>query len=243
MVIPLALLATAAVMLPLHFSLDNLSLMALTIAVGFVVDDAIVMVEAIWRRIEHGQAPFQAALDGAGEISFTILTISISLIAVFTPLMFMGGVVGRLMQEFAFTLSAAVALSVVLSLTFTPMLCGRFLKAPQPPRSRFMKALETGFYRLDTGYSRALDWVLAHELLTLMVFLATAAATIVLYATSHTGFFPQQDTGFLSGTLITSQDASFTKTAEKIEQVAAAVARNTIRVKSSWASTQSSARE
>ena len=225
-VIPLALLATCAVMLPLHFSLDNLSLMAMTIAVGFVVDDAIVMVEAIWRGIEHGQAPFQAALDGAGEISFTILTISISLIAVFTPLMFMGGVVGRLMQEFAFTLSAAVALSVVLSLTFTPMLCGRFLKAPEPPKSRFMKALETGFHRLDTGYSRALDWVLAHELLTLMVFLATAAATIVLYATSHTGFFPQQDTGFLSGTLITSQDASFTKTAEKVEQVAAVAARD-----------------
>jgi HAE1 family hydrophobic/amphiphilic exporter-1 len=224
MVIPLALLATCAVMLPLHFSLDNLSLMALTIAVGFVVDDAIVMVEAIWRRIEHGQAPFQAALDGAGEISFTILTISISLIAVFTPLMFMGGVVGRLMQEFAFTLSAAVALSVILSLTFTPMLCGKFLKAPTPPRTRVMKALETGFHRLDSGYSRALDWVLRHELATIIVFLVTAAATIVLYATAHTGFFPQQDTGFLSGTLVTSQDASYDKTLKKIQEVADIVA-------------------
>ncbi|HEX4095668.1 MAG TPA: efflux RND transporter permease subunit, partial [Caulobacteraceae bacterium] len=182
-VIPLALLATCAVMLPLHFSLDNLSLMALTIAVGFVVDDAIVMVEAIWRRIEHGQHPFQAALDGAGEISFTILTISISLIAVFTPLMFMGGIVGRLMQEFAFTLAAAVALSVALSLTVTPMLCARFLKPPAPPRTPFMKALETGFQRLDSGYSRALDWVLKHELLTIISFALTAAATIVLYAT------------------------------------------------------------
>jgi HAE1 family hydrophobic/amphiphilic exporter-1 len=219
-VIPLALLATCAVMLPLHFSLDNLSLMALTIAVGFVVDDAIVMVEAIWRRIEHGQAPFQAALDGAGEISFTILTISISLVAVFTPLMFMGGVVGRLMQEFAFTLSAAVALSVVLSLTFTPMLCARFLKPPTPPRSGVMKALETGFHRLDDGYSRALDWVLRHEPLTIAVFIVTALATIVLYATAHTGFFPQQDTGFLSGTLVTAQDSSFDNTIRKIEAVA-----------------------
>jgi HAE1 family hydrophobic/amphiphilic exporter-1 len=223
-VIPLALLATCAVMLPLHFSLDNLSLMAMTIAVGFVVDDAIVMVEAIWRRIEHGQAPFQAALDGAGEISFTILTISISLIAVFTPLMFMGGVVGRLMREFAFTLSAAVALSVVLSLTFTPMLCGKFLKPPTPPRSLVMKALETGFHRLDSGYSRALDWVLRHELATIIAFVVTAAATIVLYATAHTGFFPQQDTGFLSGTLVTSQDSSYAKAVDKLDQVARVLA-------------------
>ena len=226
LVIPLALLATCAAMLPLHFSLDNLSLMALTIAVGFVVDDAIVMVEAIWRRIEHGQAPFQAALDGAGEIGFTILTISISLIAVFTPLMFMGGVVGRLMQEFAFTLAAAVALSVILSLTFTPMLCGKFLKPPTPPRSRFMKALETGFRRLDEGYGRALEWVLRHEPATLAVFIVTALATILLYVTSHTGFFPQQDTGFVSGTLVTSQDASFAKTAAKTQEVAQVVSRD-----------------
>ena len=223
LVIPLALLATAAAMLLLHFSLDNLSLMALTIAVGFVVDDAIVMVEAIWRRIEHGQAPLQAALDGAAEIGFTILTISLSLVAVFTPLMFMGGIVGRLMQEFAFTLSAAVALSVVLALTFTPMMCGKFLKPPKPPRTPVMKALETGFRRLDEGYSRALDWVLRHEPATLAVFIVTALATIVFYVTSHTGFFPQQDTGFLSGTLVTSQDASFAKTSEKIGQVAKVV--------------------
>ncbi len=225
LVIPLALLATAAAMLPLRFSLDNLSLMALTIAVGFVVDDAIVMVETIWRRIEHGQAPFQAALDGAGEISFTILTISISLIAVFTPLMFMGGVVGRLMQEFAFTLSCAVALSVILSLTFTPMMCAKFLKPPQPAHG-FKATLETGFRHLEGGYSRALDWVLRHEPATLAVFLVTALATIVLYVTAHTGFFPQQDTGFLQGTVITSQDASFAKTAEKIQQVADVVRRD-----------------
>jgi HAE1 family hydrophobic/amphiphilic exporter-1 len=220
LVIPLALLATTAVMLPLGFSLDNLSLMALTIAVGFVVDDAIVMVESIWRRVEHGQKPFEAALDGAGEIGFTILTISISLIAVFTPLMFMGGVVGRLMQEFAFTLSAAVVLSVVLSLTFTPMMCGKFLRAPKPPKGGVMKALETGFRRLDAGYSKALDAVLRHEPATIAVFLATAVAAIVLYATSSTGFFPQQDTGFLSGTVVTSQDSSFEKTSQKVQQVA-----------------------
>jgi HAE1 family hydrophobic/amphiphilic exporter-1 len=128
-VIPLALLATTALMLPLKFSLDNLSLMALTIAVGFVVDDAIVMVEVIWRRLEAGEPAMEAALAGSGEISFTILAMSISLVAVFTPLMFMGGVVGLLMREFAITLSAAVLLSVVLSLTLTPMLCSRFLRA------------------------------------------------------------------------------------------------------------------
>ena len=219
-VIPLALLATAAVMLPLHFSLDNLSLMAMTIAVGFVVDDAIVMVEVIWRRIEEGEPPFEAALAGAGEISFTILTISISLVAVFTPLMFMGGVVGRLMREFAFTLSAAVVLSVILSLTFTPMLCGRFLKPPKPPSNRVMKALEEGFRRLDRGYARALDVVLRRQVLTLIVFVVTAALAMVLYATSATGFFPQQDTGFISGTMVTSQDAAFAKTVEKVQQVA-----------------------
>src|SRR6185503_866723 len=123
-VIPVSLLATAAVMLPAHFTLDNLSLMALTIAVGFVVDDAIVMVEAIWRRIEHGEKPFQAAMNGADEIGFTILSISISLIAVFTPLMFMSGVVGRLMREFALTLAAAVVVSVCVALFFNTISCG-----------------------------------------------------------------------------------------------------------------------
>src|SRR6185437_13339382 len=136
-VIPLSLLATAAVMLPAGFSLDNLSLMALTIAVSFVVDDAIVMVEAIWRRIEHGEKPFQAAMNGAGEIGFTILSIGISLVAVFTPIMFMSGVVGLLMREFALTLAASVVISVCLSLTFTPMLCGKFLKPPEPPKNLF----------------------------------------------------------------------------------------------------------
>jgi HAE1 family hydrophobic/amphiphilic exporter-1 len=219
-VIPLSLLGTAAVMLAAGFSLDNLSLMALTIAVGFVVDDAIVMVEVIWRHIEDGLPPFEAALKGAQEISFTILSISISLIAVFTPLMFMGGVVGRLMREFALTLSAAVVISVILSLTFTPMLCGRFLRPPTPPSNGFTRALERGFVAIETSYARGLDIVLRHMRLTLAVFVITALAALVLYATVPTGFFPQQDTGFIQGTLLTSQDASFEKTSAKAAMVA-----------------------
>ena len=218
-VIPLSLLATAAVMLPAGFSLDNLSLMALTIAVGFVVDDAIVMVEAIWRRIEHGEKPFQAALNGAGEIGFTILSISISLIAVFTPLMFMSGVVGRLMREFALTLSASVVISVVMSLTFTPMLCGQFLRPPQPPRNLFMKALEAGFVKLEKSYVRGLDVVMRHKVVTLLIFIGTALLSVVLYATAHTGFFPLQDTGFIQGSVITAQDSSFANTNAKAGQV------------------------
>ena len=161
-IIPVCLLSTCAVMLALGFSLDNLSLMAMTIAVGFVVDDAIVMVEVIWKRIEKGARPFDAAIAGAGEIAFTILTISISLIAVFTPLVFMGGVVGRLMQEFALTLSAAVVVSIVMSLTLTPMLGGRFLKEPKPASNWFTRGLERGFARLEKSYAHALDVVLRH---------------------------------------------------------------------------------
>ncbi len=222
-VIPLALLATMAAMLPFAYSLDNLSLMALTIAVGFVVDDAIVMVEVIWRRIEAGEAPLEAALAGSSEISFTILTITISLIAVFTPLMFMGGVVGLLMREFAVTLSAAVILSLVLSLTLTPMLCSRFLRAPQPPSNPVTRMLEKGFRNLEDNYARALDMVLRRKPATLAVFLATMMATVWLYASVSTGFFPQQDTGFLMGVMITSQDASFVKTKQKLQDVAKVV--------------------
>ncbi len=218
-VIPLSLLATTAIMLPAGFSLDNLSLMALTIAVGFVVDDAIVMVEAIWRRIEHGEKPFQAALNGAGEIGFTILSISISLIAVFTPLMFMSGIVGRLMREFALTLSAAVVLSVFLSLTFTPMLCAKFLKAPEPPKHPIMKGLELGFHKMERGYARWLDVVMHHKLLTLAVFVSMAILSGVLYATAATGFFPQQDTGFIQLSTILAQDSGYGDSDDKTRQV------------------------
>ncbi len=225
-IIPVCLLATCAVMLALHFSLDNLSLMAMTIAVGFVVDDAIVMVEVIWKRIEHGMQPFEAALAGSREIAFTILSISMSLIAVFTPLVFMGGVVGRLMQEFALTLSAAVLVSITMSLTLTPMLAGQFLKAPQPASNAFTRTLERGFHRLETSYARALDVVLGHMRITLAVFLATMALAVVLYVTVPTGFFPQQDTGFIQGVVLTSQDASFAKMSGKIEQVADVIRRD-----------------
>jgi len=225
-VIPLSLMATAGVMLPAGFSLDNLSLMALTIAVGFVVDDAIVMVEAIWRRIEHGEKPFQAALNGSGEISFTILSIAISLIAVFTPIMFMSGVVGRLMREFGLTLSAAVVISVCLSLTFTPMLCGKFLKAPEPPRNPLVKGLESGFRRLERGYAHGLEVVMRHKPLTLFGFICTALLAVVLYATAKTGFFPQQDTGFIQGSLITNQDSAFPRTYAKASEAAKIIAQD-----------------
>jgi HAE1 family hydrophobic/amphiphilic exporter-1 len=219
-VIPLALLGATAVMFPLGFSLDNLSLMALTIAVGFVVDDAIVMVEVIWQHLERGEKPFQAALAGSREVSFTVLSISISLVAVFTPLMFMGGVVGLLMREFAVTLSAAVLVSLVLTLTVTPMLSSQYLRPPTPPSNRFTQWMTNGLARLERGYARYLDIILRHQFTTLMVFVATVLAAVLLYATSSTGFFPQQDTGFLSGVMITSQDASFQKTSQKVQQVA-----------------------
>jgi HAE1 family hydrophobic/amphiphilic exporter-1 len=219
-IIPVCLLSTCAVMLALHFSLDNLSLMAMTIAVGFVVDDAIVMEEVIWKRIEHGERPFRAALQGSGEIAFTIVTISISLIAVFTPLVFMGGVVGRLMQEFALTLSAAVLVSIAMSLTLTPMLAGHFLRQPKPATHPFIRGLEQGFARLERGYARGLDVVLRHTGITLAVFLATMAFAVFLYTTVPTGFFPQQDTGFIQGVVLTSQDASFEKISGKIEEAA-----------------------
>ena len=223
-VIPLALLGACAVMLPLKFSLDNLSLMALSIAVGFVVDDAIVMVENIWKHLEHGEKPFEAAMKGAGEISFTVLSISISLVAVFTPLMFMGGVVGLLMKEFAFTLAAAVLVSMVLTLTLTPMLCSRFLRKPKPPSNPFAKRMDGGFRWLEDRYAKGLDKVLEHKLITLVVFIVTVALAGYFYATSKTGFFPQQDTGFLGGVMLTSQDASFDKAQRKIEAVGKVIA-------------------
>ncbi|HWE46548.1 MAG TPA: efflux RND transporter permease subunit [Caulobacteraceae bacterium] len=218
-VIPIALISTCVVMLVLHFSLDNLSLMAMTIAVGFVVDDAIVMVEVIWKRIERGENPFDAAIAGSKEIAFTIMTISISLIAVFTPLVLMGGIVGRLMREFALTLSAAVVVSIFLSLTLTPMLCSRFLKPPEEAHNPFTKSLERGFGWVERSYARTLDKVLRHKVITLIVFLATAVAAGILYLVVPTGFFPQQDTGFIQGVVRTSQDASYEKMRSKIAMV------------------------
>ncbi len=222
-VIPISLLGTTAVMLAAGFSLDNLSLMAMSIAVGFVVDDAIVMEEVIWRRIEQGMKPFDAALAGAGEIAFTILTISISLIAVFTPLMFMGGVVGLLMREFGLTLSAAVVVSIGLSLSLTPMLAGHFLRRPKPAANAFIRALEGGFNWIESHYVRALDVVLRHTRVTLAVFIVTLLIATGLYVVVPTGFFPQQDTGFVQGAFVTAQDSSFDKTLQKSRDVASVV--------------------
>jgi hydrophobe/amphiphile efflux-1 (HAE1) family protein len=206
--VPLALLGATAVMYLLGFSLDNLSLMALTLAVGFVVDDAIVVVENIYRHVEEGTPAMQAALKGASEIGFTVVSISISLIAVFIPLLLMGGIIGRLFREFALTVTAAIIVSVVVSLTLTPMLCSRFLHKQSDQHGRVFRAIEWGFETLIAGYRRVLDVVLRHQPLTLMVFLATMAVTAVLFVTIPKGFFPIQDTGLIQGFSEAAQDVS-----------------------------------
>ena len=208
--VPLALLGTAAVMYLVGYSLDNLSLMALTIAVGFVVDDAIVMLENIYRYVEEGMPPMEAALKGAGEIGFTIISISVSLVAVFIPLLLMGGIVGRLFREFAVTVTLTIGVSVIISLTLTPMLCSLFLKNEHATRhGKLYKLFEAGFDKMLAGYKRGLDFVLKHQFPTLLVFLATLAATVALFIIIPKGFFPQQDTGFIAGSAQSSQDSSF----------------------------------
>ena len=173
--VPLALLGSAAMMYLLSFSLDNLSLMALTIAVGFVVDDAIVVVENIYRHIEEGMSPFEAALKGSREIGFTVLSISCSLIAVFIPLLLMGGIIGRLFREFALTVTASIAVSALVSLTLAPMMCSRFMKHDSGQHGRLFNMIEAAFDALVAGYRRTLDMVLRHQAITLCVFFATMA--------------------------------------------------------------------
>ncbi|MDE2160804.1 MAG: efflux RND transporter permease subunit, partial [Burkholderiales bacterium] len=208
--VPLALTGTAAMMYLCHFSLDNLSLMALTISVGFVVDDAIVMLENIYRHVEDGMDPMAAALKGAGEIAFTIVSISISLVAVFIPLLLMGGIVGRLFREFAITVTLAIGVSVLVSLTLTPMLCSRYLHPEHESRhGRIYQFFERGFDALHAGYKRGLDFVLEHQFPTLLVFFATLALTVFLFIVIPKGFFPQQDTGYIFGIPQSSQDSSF----------------------------------
>ena len=207
--VPLSIIATFAVMKVFHFSLDNLSLMALSIAVGFVVDDAVVMIENVVRHIERGLSPLQAALTGAGEIGFTIVSITISLIAVFIPLLLMAGLVGRMFREFAVTLSAAIVMSAFISLTLTPTMCSKLLVVrTSERRSRFYTVLENGFDRLQRGYDRGLRVVLRHQTITLLTLLAVIALTAVLYVVIPKGFFPQQDTGLLAGITEASQDIS-----------------------------------
>jgi multidrug efflux pump len=199
--VPLSLLGTFGVMWVLGYSLDNLSLMALTISTGFVVDDAIVVLENISRHLDEGRTRFEAALVGSREVGFTVLSMSVSLIAVFIPLLFMGGLVGRLFREFAVTLSAAVAVSLVISLTTTPMLCARFLRRSRPA--------DDPFERLRAGYDRTLGWVLAHPGLTLTLLLFAVLLNGYLLVVVPKGFFPQQDNGLMTGTIQASQGTSF----------------------------------
>ena len=206
--VPVSLLGTFGVMYLAGFSIDNLSLMALTISTGFVVDDAIVVIENITRYIEHGMQPFQAALKGAQEIGFTVFTISISLTAVFIPLLLMGGIVGRLLREFAITLSVAILVSMVISLTTTPMMCAHLLRVEHEHGWLYRKS-EQFFTWVVNLYGRALSIVLRHPALTLLSLLATVALTIYLYIQVPKGFFPQQDTGRLSGQIQADQDTSF----------------------------------
>jgi hydrophobe/amphiphile efflux-1 (HAE1) family protein len=206
--VPLALMGATAVMYLLGFSLDNLSLMALTLAVGFVVDDAIVVVENIYRHVEEGASSMTAAIKGASEIGFTVISISISLIAVFIPLLLMGGIIGRLFREFALTVTAAIIVSVVVSLTLTPMLASRFLHKQPDRHGRLYGWIEQGFEALIGGYRRVLDVVLRHQPLTLAVFLVTMALTAVLFVAIPKGFFPTQDTGLIQGLSEAAQDVS-----------------------------------
>jgi hydrophobic/amphiphilic exporter-1 (mainly G- bacteria), HAE1 family len=208
--VPLALLGTVALMYVLNFSLDNLSLMALTIAVGFVVDDAIVMLENIYRHLEDGLSPLQATLKGAGEIGFTIMSISVSLVAVFIPLLLMGGIIGRLFREFAITMTATIAVSAFVALTLSPTMCALFLRDEKHAKhGKAYMVIERGFDKLLAGYTRGLDFVLKHRFATLITFIITVALTVVLYIEIPKGFFPQQDTGIISGLSDAPQDISF----------------------------------
>ncbi len=208
--VPVSLIGTFGVMYLLKFSLNNLSLMALTIATGFVVDDAIVVLEAISRRIESGQKPFEAALQGAKEVGFTVLSISISLIAVFIPILLMGGIVGRLFKEFAITLSVSILVSLLISLTATPMLCSRLLKQRSKESIKgFSKFTESSFNKLLSLYQSSLSVAMRHRRITLLIFVGTICLNVYLYVIIPKGFFPQQDTGRLIGNIQADQDISF----------------------------------
>jgi hydrophobe/amphiphile efflux-1 (HAE1) family protein len=220
--VPLALAGTVAVMYLFNYSIDNLSLMAITISVGFVVDDAIVVIENVFRFIEHGDTSLEAALKGARQIGFTVVSMSVSLVAVFIPLLFMGGLIGRLFHEFAVTLSLAILVSGVISLTLTPMLCSRFLRpeASYGEPGVFYRASERLYQWMLGGYSAGLKWVLRHQIFMLIVALATAVGTVYLYQAVPKGFFPIQDTGVIMGATEAAQDISFPAMAKLQERVA-----------------------
>lgn len=215
--VPISLLGTFSVMYVLGYTLDNLSLMALTISTGFVVDDAIVVIENITRYLEQGLQPLKAALQGAKEIGFTVLSMSTSLVAVFIPILLMGGIVGRLFREFAVTLSVAICISLLVSLTTTPMLCAKFLRPQQNKKHNLLYILfERGFDAIHRAYARTLRVVLHHPQLTLLITLLAIAINVYLYVIVPKGFFPQQDTGRIGGAIVADQDISFAAMREKL---------------------------
>jgi multidrug efflux pump len=219
--VPISLIGTFGVMYLCNYSLDNLSLMALTIATGFVVDDAIVVIENITRHLEAGMKPFPAALLGAKEIGFTVLSMSLSLVAVFIPILLMGGIVGRLFREFAVVLSTAIGVSLLVSLTTTPMMCAHLLKTKRPgERHNWVYQLSEKVFNWNlAGYSKSLTWVLRHQRLTLAVAIGTVGLSIYLFITIPKGFFPQQDVGRLQGMVIADQSISFQSMSKKMEQI------------------------
>ena len=222
--VPASLIGTFGVMYLCHYSIDNLSLMALTISTGFVVDDAIVVIENITRYIEQGMAPAQAALRGAKEIGFTVLSISISLVAVFIPILMMGGIVGRLFREFAVTLSVAILVSLVISLTTTPMMCSRLLQhIPDEERGKAYRASERAFNSVLRAYERSLGWVLEHSGLTLTVLAITIGINIYLFWVIPFGFFPQQDNGLAFGGIQGPQDVSFQAMQKAVQRIVSVV--------------------
>ena len=224
--LPVSLIGTCAGMYMFGYSIDNLSLLALTLSVGFVVDDAIVMLENVVRHVERGERPMQAAFAGGREIGFTIVSMTLSLVAVFIPVLFMGGVVGRVFREFAVTITMTILISGFVSLTLTPMLCSRFLRhAPESP-GRFQRGLEAGFNGMLAAYRWSLDRVLAHRRLMLAVTLSTLAITGYLYVVVPKGFFPTEDTGLLTATTEAAQDASFDSMVKLQSQVAAIVQKD-----------------
>ncbi|MCO8161931.1 MdtB/MuxB family multidrug efflux RND transporter permease subunit [Pseudomonas sp. 21LCFQ010] len=227
-VVPLSLIGTFGVMYLAGFSINNLTLMALTIATGFVVDDAIVMLENISRHIEEGETPFQAALKGARQIGFTLVSLTLSLIAVLIPLLFMADVVGRLFREFAITLAVAILISLVVSLTLTPMMCARLLKREpkQEEQSKFYRASGAWLDWLIEAYERKLRWVLNHQALTMLVAIGTMALTVVLYMAVPKGFFPVQDTGVIQGISEGPQSVSFTSMSERQQALAAIILKD-----------------
>jgi len=225
--VPLSLVGTFAVMYFLGFSVNNLTLMALTIATGFVVDDAIVVIENITRYIEKGEKPLTAALKGAGEIGFTIISLTFSLIAVLIPLLFMGDIVGRLFREFAVTLAVAILISALVSLTLTPMMCARMLKAESlRKQNRFSRASEAFFERVIARYGIMLQKVLSHPWLTLGVALSTMAITVLLWLAIPKGFFPLQDNGIIQGTVQAPQSVSYSNMAQRQQEVASIIMKD-----------------